>query len=233
MIYVISDLHGYPLVNFKRLLRSADFGSDDRLYILGDVIDRNGDGGIRILQWIMEQPNISLILGNHEAMLMSCDFLFYEDTDVLLRDLDAEQTDRLSLYMWNGGDVTVRALRTVTSEQRLNILGYLKKCPLYETVSAGGQEFVLVHSGFSNFSINRRLSDYTADELLWTRPALSDRYFEDRKTILGHTPTKYYGEQYRGKIIRTKTWTDIDVGAGSGEEPVLLRLDDDEEFRLN
>lgn len=233
MVYVISDLHGYPLVRFKKLLRSADFSSEDHLYIIGDVIDRNGDGGIRILQWIMDQPNIRLILGNHEAMLLSCDFLFYEDEDMLVWDLNAEQTDRMSLYMWNGGDVTVRSLRAITSEQRLIIFEYLKKCPLYESISVGEQKFILVHSGFSNFSINRRLSDYTADELLWTRPSLSDRYFDDKTTILGHTPTKYYGEQYRGQIIKTKTWIDIDVGAGSGEEPVLLRLDDYQEFRLN
>ena len=231
MVYVISDLHGYPLVLFKKLLRSAGFSKEDRLYIIGDVVDRNGDGGIRMLQWIMEQPNVRLLLGNHESMLLSCDFLFYEDTDMILMDLDAGQTDRLSIYMWNGGDVTARALRTLTSGERLDIYEYLKKCPLYENVSVGDQNFILVHSGFSNFSVNRRLSDYTSDELLWSRPSLSDRYFEDKITVFGHTPTKYYGENYRGQIIRTKTWIDIDVGAGSGEKPVLLRLDDDEEFR--
>ena len=29
-----------------------------------------------------------------------------------------------------------------------------------------------------------------------------------------------------------RTWIDIDVGAGFGQEPVLLRLDDFEEFRM-
>ena len=41
-----------------------------------------------------------------------------------------------------------------------------------------------------------------------------------------------YGDEYKGKIIKTRTWTDIDVGAGYGNEPVLLRLDDYMEFRL-
>ena len=45
MTYVISDLHGYPIEKLKMLLEKAEFGEDDFLYILGDVVDRNGDGG--------------------------------------------------------------------------------------------------------------------------------------------------------------------------------------------
>ena len=44
MTYVISDLHGYPIEKLKTLLENAEFCDDDFLYILGDVIDRNGDG---------------------------------------------------------------------------------------------------------------------------------------------------------------------------------------------
>ena len=60
----------------------------------------------------------------------------------------------------------------------------------------------------------------------------SDDYFDDIITVFGHTPTMNYGEQYRNKIIKTKTWIDIDMGAADGKtEPVLLRLDDMKEFR--
>ena len=51
-------------------------------------------------------------------------------------------------------------------------------------------------------------------------------------TVFGHTPTIAYGKEYEGKIIKTDTWINIDQGAGSGFEPVLLRLDDMKEFRL-
>ena len=44
--YTISDLHGYPVDKFKALLDKANFSDTDTLYILGDVIDRNGDGVI-------------------------------------------------------------------------------------------------------------------------------------------------------------------------------------------
>lgn len=74
MTYVISDLHGCPLEKFKELLEKAEFSDNDFLYILGDVIDRNGDGGVQMLCWLLELPNVQLILGNHEAMLLSCEF---------------------------------------------------------------------------------------------------------------------------------------------------------------
>ena len=67
MVYVTSDLHGYPLEKFLDFLNKAGFGEEDYLYILGDVIDRGPDG-IKILKWMMSQHNVQLILGNHEAM---------------------------------------------------------------------------------------------------------------------------------------------------------------------
>lgn len=233
MIYVISDLHGYPMDKFLELLKKADFSDNDFLYIIGDVTDRNGDGGVQMLLWLMEQPNAQLILGNHEAMLLSCSFLFDEITEESIGNFSYQKIEMLTTYMYNGGHITIESLKRLTKDQRSDVIEYLRECPLYETMSVNGKDYILVHSGFENFSYRRKLSDYTADELLWTRPDLSDRYFDDIITIFGHTPTNYYGEKYRGKIIRTDTWIDIDVGAGHGEEAVLLRLDDGMEFRLS
>ena len=42
MIYVTSDLHGFPLSGFLHLLSLAEFSGKDELIVLGDVIDRNG-----------------------------------------------------------------------------------------------------------------------------------------------------------------------------------------------
>lgn len=53
MIYVISDLHGIELEKLKSLLKKANFGDDDLLFVLGDVIDRQNDGGVEI-NWGME-----------------------------------------------------------------------------------------------------------------------------------------------------------------------------------
>ena len=95
MIYVASDLHGYSIDSFLRLLKKASFGDSDELYVLGDVNDRNGDGGIAMLRWMMNRPNVEFLLGNHEAMMLSCSFLFEEITDENVDKLTSEQLQLL------------------------------------------------------------------------------------------------------------------------------------------
>ena len=232
MIYTISDLHGYPVEKLKRLLKTADFSDDDYLFILGDVIDRNGDGGIGILRWLLTVPNAQLLLGNHEAMLLACEFVFDEITEETAAGITQEKLEILSNYIDNGGEVTLRELRKLPRETQQVIFEYLKECPLYETVAAGGKDYILLHAGFDNFRKDRKLSDYSVDELIWTWPELTDEYFDDIHTVFGHTPTKYFDPHYDGRVLRTKTWTDIDAGAAYGNEPVLFRLDDGKTFQL-
>lgn len=113
MIYVTSDLHGLEITKLKALLKKACFNENDRLFVLGDVIDRQNDGGVAILIWLSEQPNAQLILGNHEAMLLSCDFVFNEITEESIKHFDKEQAELLNNYMLSGGDVTLKALRNL------------------------------------------------------------------------------------------------------------------------
>lgn len=186
-----------------------------------------------MLCWLLEQPNVQLILGNHEAMLLSCEFVFDEITEESVANFTAERLEFLNTYMQNGGDATLKAFRGL--QNRLpdtvsSIFEYLYDAPLYETVTAGGNDFLLVHSGIGNFDRDKKLSQYTADDFLWAWPELIDKYFDDIITVFGHTPTMSYGKEYTGKIIRTKTWIDIDVGAAYGQKPALLRLDDLQEF---
>ena len=234
-IYVTGDLHGLAPETLERLLAKAGFTDADWLYVLGDVIDRQNDGGVKMLKWLLFQPNVQLILGNHEAMLLSCDFVFDEITEDSISTFSKEKMELLQNYMANGGDVTLKALRELNQSDRetlLEILDYLRDCPLYETVSAGGKDFVLVHGGFENFSPKRKLSDYAADELIWYSTRLDDEYFEDAITVLGHTSTMSYGDEYNGKILRTPTWINVDVGVPYGNSPALLRMDDLKEFYL-
>lgn len=232
MIYVVSDLHGYPHEKFLALLDKAGFGNDDFLYILGDVVDRNGDGGVETLNWLMYQTNVQLILGNHEAMLLACSFVFDEITEDSIESLTAEKIDMLTRYQLDGGDITLKAMQKLPKETQQDILDYLRDCPLYETVNAGGKDFILVHAGLGNFDPNKQIEDYTTEELLWSWPELTDIYYKDKITVFGHTPTFSFGDEYEGKIIKTNTWIDIDVGAGFGREPVLVRLEDMREISM-
>lgn len=235
MTYIISDLHGYPLEKFKKLLAKADFGGDDFLYILGDVIDRNGDGGVAMLQWLMYQPNIQMLLGNHEAALLSCAFLFDEVTEESIAAVSNETMALLTEWQMNGGDITIKALGELNKtapDTVLDILNFLRDLPLYERVSAGGREFLLTHAGLGNFAPDKAIEEYTADELIWHRPNIDERYFKDIYTIFGHTPTAVFGKEYEGEILFTDTWACIDCGVNFGAEPILLRPDDMQQFRL-
>lgn len=170
MTYVISDLHGYRIEKLKELLEKANFSENDRLYILGDVIDRNGDGGIGVLQWLIKQPNAELIMGNHEAMLLACDFIFENVTDAFLEDFGEKKNRLLINYLFNGGGVTLRNLAKLDINARYDIVNYLRSCPLYKEVNVNGEKYILVHAGLDNFSPDKKISDYSVNELLWAEP---------------------------------------------------------------
>lgn len=168
-------------------------------------------------------------------MLLSCEFLFDEITQDSISSFDSEKMEILTNYQLNGGDITLKALHKLNKESPetvADILDYLHGTPLYEAVTVGDKDYFLVHSGIEDFEKGKKISDYPADAFIWAWPELDDEYFDDITTVFGHTPTMNYGENYRNKIIKTKTWIDIDMGAGDGvTEPVLLRLDDMAEFR--
>ncbi len=232
MVYVTSDFHGYSLDKFRGFLDKVGFCDDDFLYILGDVIDRGPDG-VKILKWLMLQPNVELLLGNHEAMLLACDFLFDEITEDSISELTGEKLSTYRTWISNGGQDTLDALLGVSNEEIQCILEYLRERPLYETVTVNNKDFVLVHSGLGGFRKDKKLSEYTPTDLLWTRPSMNTRYFDDVMIVFGHTPTICYGNEYLGKIIKTDTWLNVDVGVGIGQNPALLCLDDMEQIYYN
>ena len=66
--YVMSDIHGNA-ERFNSIINQIELKPEDSLYVLGDVIDRYPDG-IRILRLLMSLPNVKLLLGNHEYMML-------------------------------------------------------------------------------------------------------------------------------------------------------------------
>lgn len=222
MIYVTSDWHGCALKTIKELFKKANFKESDFCFVLGNVIDE-GDAGVQLLEWLMEQYNVELLLGAHEQLMLMNEHLFGEDAAP-----DLSPVQKALLAKWNelGANPTVTALMAKKPEQREYIFEYLHDAPLFETVNAGDTDYILTHAGLGNFKNTRKLSDYGPEELLWNTPALTDRYFENAVAVFGHTPTADFGPEYAGKILRTDTWIDINAG-----EPLLLRLDDGREFR--
>jgi serine/threonine protein phosphatase 1 len=217
---------------FQKLLDRAGFSDEDFLFILGDVIDR-GEYGAQFLLWLTQQPNMELILGNHEALLLACEFLFEEATDDSLDRLTPEKIMLMDNWLENGGLPTIRGFGRMLKEQPElvdGILDYLRDSPLYEELEVSGRKFVLVHGGLENFRPERPLSDYAPGELLLARPNLDTRYFSDATVIFGHTPTQFFGEAHHRRAVKTDSWICIDTDVGAGYLPMLLRLDDMKEF---
>ena len=234
MIFVTSDLHGCASVDFLKLLNRAGFGDDDFLFVLGDVIDR-GEWGAELLLWLTQQPNIQLILGNHEALMLACSFLFDEVSEENLDNLTIKEISLVQNWIDNGGGPTLKGLQRLLKsdpESVYGILDYLRDAPLYEALELNGKRFILVHAGLGNFDIGRSLSDYTAEELLLDRPGLSTHYDIAARVIFGHTPSNQFGEEYAGRAVHTTSWSCIDVGVAQGYAPMILRLDDMKEFYL-
>ncbi len=232
MIYVSSDWHGVPLEVIQTLLKKANVSEEDFVFVLGDVIDR-GEHGIDLLKWLMLQPNMELILGNHEAMMLACDFIFEEIREDTISCLNYKNLQLLQTWQYNGGETTIRALSHETPETREALLDYLRDSPFYEEVCAGERDFVLIHAGFDGYEEGKPLENYDKNQLLFTRPSLNAVYSHDFMTIFGHTPTGYYGSEFRSKMIKTKTWCNIDTGAAGGGMPMLLCLDTMQEYYVN
>ncbi|MBQ8849531.1 MAG: metallophosphoesterase [Clostridia bacterium] len=235
MIYLTSDLHGRMDCLMKLLDRVHFYDSEDNwLYILGDVIDRNNQGGVDILKWLLVQPNVQLILGNHEHMMLSNQWLFEEINDDSIGSFDAKNIDLLRRWKSNGAGCTINALSKETPETRQDILEYLDECPTVESVCVNDRNYLLVHGGLGDYSPSKKLIEYTTHELLWERPKLDTQYDPSNFTvILGHTPTCFYSEQYKNRMIKTDSWWNIDTGAAMPDgRPMLLCLDTLKEYYI-
>ena len=68
MTYVISDIHGC-YTEFLKLLDKIGFCDEDELYVLGDAMDR-GPEPIKVIRDLMDRPNVTYILGNHDDMML-------------------------------------------------------------------------------------------------------------------------------------------------------------------
>ena len=146
MIYAVSDIHGcYD--KYRDLMKKLNLGSDDTLYVLGDVIDRGADG-FKILLDMAQRPNVVNLLGNHEAMaldalprLMNA---IEENGEATLTGEDAEAVE---LWFYNGGELSLADFLWLNNEQEQTVLAYMRDMPLYKEVEAGERRFVLVHGG--------------------------------------------------------------------------------------
>lgn len=144
MIYAISDIHGNKAA-FDAMIKKINLQDGDDLYVLGNVVDRHPDG-IVLIQQIMRTPNMRLLLGNHEYMMMDALGFPYEE-DGCTKDMSKRK--KKSLWYQNGGRTTNKAWKALPNEEKDEIKKYLKTLPLDFELNVNGQRFKLVHATWS------------------------------------------------------------------------------------
>ena len=171
MDYCISDIHGhYDL--FCRLLDKIRFSGGDKLYVLGDIIDKGPDS-IRLAKLLFSMPNVYCIAGNHEY-----DFLKYYRALMQQTENYDRVLEKLRTYFSDG---TLLDWETV---DRFDLL------PFYVETD----KFIGVHAG-----LPFRDGLFLPPEGARSEQLVYDRFFKEpdilpqgKKCILyGHTPVRY------------------------------------------
>ena len=216
--FVCSDLHG-QYETYKAITKRLK--NKDKLYILGDVIDR-GPGGIKILQDIMRRKSrgqVEFLVGNHELMMIQ---------SLILNDEQA----RKNWEQRNGGDITRKAFEGLSTDEQSEIKNFLLDSCLYKNINIDSQQVHLTHAkaiqdenSSQSKTVREMISDGKLDlmaETLWFRgeDAISSKKISrpGSLTIIGHTPTESKMIEYKDGYI------DIDCGAGEDKKASLVNL---------
>lgn len=212
--FVISDIHG-EYEQLKMLLAKMNFGEQDKLYVLGDVVDR-GPEPIRALQFLMRLPNCICLVGNHEFMAyMGMKILLKEVTEEAVRDFAEKDKEELKEWIVNGGAMTISDFAGISREEREEVMEYLGNLEAYVELEVNGQEYLLVHAGLGNFSEEKSMEEYTLDDLIWARTDYGVPYYKDKIVVTGHTPTQTIPDNpHPGCIYRANNHIAVDCGAG-------------------
>ena len=134
----------------------------------------------------------------------------------------------------NGGEATLKDFLRLSKEEQNAVLSYFEEFSFYEEVTVNGQEYILVHAGLGGFEPDKPLEDYYQDQLIDTRPDYSQKYFEDKIVVSGHTPTQNIdGNPYPGRIYKANNHIAIDCGCCFGGSLAAICLDTGEEFYID
>lgn len=228
MTYIMSDIHG-RFKEFKIMLKTINFSETDTLYIIGDVLDR-GESPIKLLQFVMEQENMHLLLGNHELYAILALPFFTANIKEQNYNFFVTKEHETLLRMWsaNGSHTTINEFKKLSLKNKFAVIDYLKNLNYSKELTINSKTFLLAHSYCPALKYPSNLS-YKDNLKQIIRIDYEKSYFEDKIFISGHTPTFFEQKAEPGKIFTYKQNINIDCGMNSLG---CLRLDDFEEFYL-
>lgn len=211
-IYVMSDVHGYYDLYQAAIKYCEHEDPNYMLIFMGDACDRGPDG-YKIMQELLNNPQVVYLKGNHEDMFVAAArFIINDYKDKLelqtvenylytasIKDYAAPQV-RLSIY--NGGFSTL--VDWMLDGMPNNFVSQIDKLPL--TFSTDTMDFC--HAGTIPKIFNRVAEDEyngeipdkeDAELILWDRNMLGYGWTHNRICVYGHTPTPHLPSKYYGQ----------------------------------
>lgn len=231
MVYVMSDIHG-DFQSFYKMLVMINFSSSDKLYVLGDAVDK-GKENLCLLDFICKAVNIYLIKGNHE-------YLFER---YLQGTVTAEMWDAC------GGVTTRKEVDELSKEKKKVLLKFLECLPIYQSIVIGHTDYFLTHSGYhADFEITDQrtgrvdIQKSVESAALWNQEQylfsndihyIPSKIKFNKRIVVGHYPTLFLPECEQARICYNERYIDIDTGNEdryNGGKLACLRLNDGKEY---
>ncbi len=183
--YVIGDIHGRPEL-VDQLIRDVPWDIErDKIVFLGDLIDRGDDSrGVveRVRELVSANPNIIVLRGNHEQMLLDC--LDYQELQWLIPENGGQAT--LASYGIDLAEIDDISDIIIPEEH----VEFMRGLPFFHE----DEQAIYVHAGLVPEEHPR---DTDPDVLLWTRDLDFYKRYAGKLCFFGHTPTFYLPREGR------------------------------------
>ena len=186
---IIGDVHGC-LPELEKLIRKLGYKKDNDVYyhpdnrkllFVGDIVDRGPDslGVLRLIMQLCRQNVAFMVLGNHD--------------DRLFRYLKGNKVE-----VKHGLETTAEELKSITEEEKQEIMDFLENTPTYYVLDDGN--LITVHAGIKESYVGRYtkkirefcLYGMTTGEIneigIPVRLDWAKDYKGDTLIVYGHTP---------------------------------------------
>ena len=201
---VIGDVHGH-YDTLMTLLDAIAPSEEDRVYFLGDLIDR-GPNSAQVVEFV-KQSSYTCLLGNHEQMVLE-----------ILGQPNIKGS-ALQAWLYSGGYSTVNSYGEDGISQ--DHIDWMRTLPTHLDLG----DIWLVHAG-----VHPRLpiEKQTTEHFCWIREefhGMEEPYFPNKTIVTGHTITFTLPGVAPGKVAQGRGWLDIDTGAYHPKSGWLTGLD--------
>ncbi|AFY66077.1 metallophosphoesterase family protein [Geitlerinema sp. PCC 7407] len=200
----IGDVHGH-YDGLMTLLAAIAPGDQDRVYFLGDLIDR-GPKSAQVVEFVKESP-YTCILGNHEQLLLDS----FPNSQPAMSPLQA--------WLYSGGYATVASYGD--DGIPIDHLDWMRSLPTHLDLGDVWLAHAGVHPKFP-------IEEQTPHDYCWIRDefhSIPQPYFDNKLIIVGHTITFTLPGVSPGEIAQGNGWLDIDTGAYHPKSGWLTGLD--------